>query len=59
MTTDGDKGKQPKEDRWVCKATEKEVTFDLNHDKETFMEAKNFAKAYILGRHNTTKASLT
>ena len=34
------------------KATEKEVDFDLNHAKETFMEAKkNFAEASTLGIH--------
>lgn len=35
-----DKGKQPKEDTWVHKATTKEPEFDLEHEKETFMEAK-------------------
>lgn len=46
VPTGVDKGTQPKEDKWVCKAVEKEVDFDLNHVKETLMEAKkNFAKA--------------
>jgi len=40
MTTGEDKGKQPEESEWVCKALEKEVGFDLEHTKETFMEAK-------------------
>jgi len=35
-----DKGKQPKEDTWVRKATAKEPQFDLECVKETFMEAK-------------------
>jgi len=35
-----DKGKKPEEDTWVCKAPTKELEFDLNHAKETFMEAK-------------------
>jgi len=40
ITIDDDKVKQPKEDGWVHKAPEKEVGFDLNHTKETFMAAK-------------------
>lgn len=53
ITTSNDKGKQPKEDRWVCKALEKEVGFDLACAKETFMEAKkSFAKAFTLGSQN-------
>jgi len=44
MTGNG-KGKQLEEDWWVHKAHEKEVGFDLNHVKETFMEAKkSFAR---------------
>lgn len=39
MTSD-DKGKQPEEDGWVCKAPEKEVGFDLECTKQMFMEAK-------------------
>ena len=39
-------GKQPEEEGWVRKAPEKEVSFDLDHTKETFMEAKkSFTKA--------------
>ena len=41
MAIGEDKGKQPKIEGWVCKAAEKEVGFDLNLSKETFMEAKN------------------
>lgn len=46
MAIGGDKGKQPKTDGWVCKVVEKEVGFDLNRFKETFMESKkNFTEA--------------
>lgn len=38
MRTSDDKGKQPKEGGWVCKALEKEFGFDLKHAKEMFME---------------------
>jgi len=45
-----DKGKQLEESEWVCKALEKEVGFDLEHAKETFMEAKkSFVEASTLG----------
>jgi len=45
MMTIKDKGKHLKESEWVCKALEKEVSFDLERAKETFMEAKrSFAK---------------
>lgn len=45
MATDTDKGKQPEEDGWMHKDVEKEVDFDLNRAKETFMEAKkNFVE---------------
>lgn len=40
MMAGDDKGKQPKEGGWVHKATKKEVGFDLEHAKETFMEEK-------------------
>lgn len=44
--TGEDKGKQPEEGDWVRKSPEKENRFDLEHAKETFMEAKkSFAKA--------------
>lgn len=39
ISTGEDKGKQPETEGWVRKATEKEVGFDLNRAKETFMEA--------------------
>ena len=39
-TTGEDKGKQPKEDAWVRKAPIKEFEFDIEREKETFMEAK-------------------
>ena len=40
MMTGDDKGKKPEESGWVRKAPEKEVGFDLEHAKETFMEAE-------------------
>jgi len=41
-----DKGKQPEADAWVCKAPPKQPDFDLEHTKETFIEAKkNFTEA--------------
>lgn len=50
VATGKDKGKQPETEGWVCKAVEKEVWFDLNWAKETFMEAKkNFAEASTSG----------
>ena len=46
MTTGDNKGKQPEEEGWVCKAPKKEASFDLKHTKETFMESKkSFTKA--------------
>jgi len=53
ITIGADKGNQPEEDGWVCKALEKEFDFDLNHTKETFVEArKSFVEASILGRQD-------
>lgn len=40
LTTGVDKGKQPEDIIWVHKALVKEVEFDLERAKETFMEAK-------------------
>lgn len=40
MDTGEDKGKQPETEGWVHHDAEKEVGFDLNRAKETFMEAK-------------------
>lgn len=40
ITIGDDKGKQPEESAWVCKAPTKEPELDLEHTKETFMEAK-------------------
>ena len=46
MTTCEDKGKQPAEGEWVCKAPKKETGFDLECTRETFVEAKKiFAEA--------------
>ena len=45
-----DKGKQPEEDTWVHKAPTKEPEFDLEHARETFMEAKkSFMEASTSG----------
>ena len=53
VTTGDDKGKQPEEDGWVCRALEKEIGFDLKRAKETFMEAKKiFTEASTLGSQN-------
>ena len=50
IMTGDDKGKYLEEDEWVRKTSEKEVGFDLEHAKETFMEAKkSFAEASTLG----------
>lgn len=50
MTIGEDKGKQPEEDTWVRKAPIKEPEFDLEHEKETFMEAKkSFTEASTSG----------
>lgn len=39
IMTGDDKGKQPEESAWVRKAPTKEPEFNLEHAKETFMEA--------------------
>lgn len=39
-TIGDDKGKHPKDSAWVRKALTKEPEFDLEHSKETLMEAK-------------------
>lgn len=40
MATCADKGKNPEAGGWVRKAIEKDIYFDLNHAKDTFIEAK-------------------
>jgi len=40
IATGEDKGKQPEENVWVRKVVDKDVGFNLNKEKETFMEAK-------------------
>ena len=51
ITKGNDKGKQPEDNTWVCKAPMKELEFGLEHAKETFMEAtKSFVDASTLGR---------
>lgn len=53
MTTGEDKGKHLEEGEWVHKVAKKEVGFDFEHAKETFMEAnKNFVEASTLGSHD-------
>lgn len=50
ITAGYDKGKQPEDSTWVRKASTKELEFDLEHAKETFMEArKSFADASTSG----------
>jgi len=50
MTTREDKGNHPKEDTWVHKAPIKELEFDMECAKETFMEAKKrFVEASTSG----------
>jgi len=50
IATSDDKGKQPKDSVWVHKAPEKEAEFDLEHEREMFMEEKkSFAKASTSG----------
>jgi len=45
-----DKGKKLKEDAWVRKAPTKQPEFDLEHAKETFMEArKRFVEVFTSG----------
>jgi len=49
-TTSEDKGKHPEESELVCKALEREVGFDLERAKETFMEEKkSFVEASTSG----------
>jgi len=48
ITTWDDKGKKPEDSSWVCKALMKELVFDLECVKETFMEAK---KSFIDACH--------
>ena len=50
VATRDDKGKQPEEKGWVGKAPEKKVSFNLEHAKDTFMEAKkSFIEASTSG----------
>jgi len=50
MTTGKDKGKWFEESEWVYKYLEKDVGFDLDHAKETFMEVKkSFTEASTSG----------
>lgn len=51
-TTGEDKGKQPEEDTWVRKAPTKETKFDLEHARETFMEAKKSFAEVSTSRSN-------
>lgn len=48
--TSEDKGMKPEERKWVCKAPKKKVRFNLEHAKETFMEAnKSLTEASTSG----------
>lgn len=59
MTGD-DMRKQLEEDGWVCKAPEKEVGFDLERAKETYMEAKkSFIKASTTGSQKKVQETNT
>ena len=50
ITTGEDKGKQPEDSTWVRKALTKELKFDFERAKETFMEArKSFIDASTSG----------
>ena len=50
ITMGDEKGKQPEESAWVHKAPTKELEFDLERAKETFMEAKkSFMEASTSG----------
>lgn len=50
MAISEDKGKELETEEWVCKVIDKEVRFELNHAKETFIEAKNnFAATSTFG----------
>lgn len=54
IITGDDRGKQPEESPWVRKAATREPEFDLEHRKETFMEAKqSFMEASTSGRGST------
>ena len=54
-----DKGKQPKDSTWVRKALTKEPKFDLEHAKETFMEArKSFVDASTSERKDRLKLEM-
>jgi len=59
MTMGDDKEKQPEESMWVHKAPIKESEFDLEHTKETFMEAKkSFIEASTLGSEDQLKLGM-
>ena len=50
IATGDDKGKQPEDSTWICKAMKKEAEFDLECGHETFMEAKkSFVEASTSG----------
>ena len=58
ITIGDDKGKQPEESSCVHRAPMKEPEFDLEHAKETFMEAKkSFIDAWsgFKQEHNKTQ----
>lgn len=53
IATGEDKGKRTKENVWVCRATTKEVGFNLNTEKEMFMEEK---RIFMDARPSTSRA---
>jgi len=58
MTGDG-KGKHPKESTWVHKAPTKEVEFDLERARETYMEAKkSFTNASTSGSKDRSEPEM-
>jgi len=59
IATGDDKGKQLEDSTWVCKALVKEVKFDLEHTRETFMEAKkSFTNVSTSGNKDKPKLKM-
>ena len=59
ITMGDDKGKQLEDITWVRKALAKEAEFDLEHTRETFMEAnKRFVDVSTLGRKDRLKPEM-
>jgi len=59
ITMGDDKGKQLEDNTWVHKASAKEVEFDLERTRETFMEAKkSFADASTSGSKDKPESEM-